>query len=79
MYLYTSQSIYFIPIKRGRPPTRYIKVIQNDLNKNKIKINISQKHGTAELEQLTEDRDKCKLALTKAPIRSKSSKEEEFI
>ena len=36
-------------------------------------------HGIAELEQLAEDRDKYKLAFSKAPIRSESSKEEQFI
>ena len=67
------------PRERGRPPITWIKIIQNDLNKNNIKINLSQKHGIAELEQVAEDRDKYKLAFSKAPIRSESSKQEEFI
>ena len=42
-----------------------------------LKINISQKHGIAELEQLAEDRDNYKLPFSNALIRSESSKEED--
>ena len=63
--------------KRGRPPTTWIKVIQNDLKNNNIQINLSQKHGIEALEELAGDRDKYKLAFSKAPIRSESSKEED--
>ena len=42
-----------------------------------MKIDLSQKHGIAELEQLAEDRDKHKLPFSKAHIRSESSKEED--
>ena len=46
------------PRERGRPPTTWIKVIQNYIYKNYIKIHLSQKNGVAELEQLAEGRDK---------------------
>ena len=45
-----------------------------NINKNTIKIKLSQKHGIAELKQLAEARDKYKLAFSKATTRSEPSK-----